>query len=334
MRIVIDKRETEILNKTNESLLRIPEESIRNIEIVSEDLPIGDILIQTKDKTTILVIERKSFSDLLASIKDGRYEEQSHRLLHTTGVPPHSIIYLLEGMFSTIHQPAQKKLIYSAMTSLSYFKGFSIMRTSSTHETGEWLVALTEKLYRDLERKKSPYYVSVPYLNSFRQFRRMSDEAERSVASDQLSGVQRRKDALPENVLVPSGHSATVNLLTIAPGATVCDLRPGAKSTDVDVVEKEPILPGPVETNYCNFVKKVKKENVNPENIGEIVLSQIPGISAVTAIAIMKKFSTFPKLMKGLQENPDCLQDITTESNGKSRKISKSCIENIKKYFI
>jgi ERCC4-type nuclease len=287
MRIVIDKRETEIFNKTNESLLRIPEESIRNIDIISEDLPIGDILIQSNDKTTILVIERKSFSDLLASIKDGRYEEQSHRLLHTTGVPPHSIIYLLEGMFSTIHQPAQKKLIYSAMTSLSYFKGFSIMRTSSTHETGEWLVALTEKLYRDLERKKSPYYASVPYLNSF------------------------RRNALPENIITPSDQS-----------------------TDLDVVEKEPTILGPVETNYCNFVKKVKKENVTPENIGEIVLSQIPGISSVTAIAIMKKFSTFPKLMKALQENPNCLDDITTESNGKTRKISKSCIENIKKYFI
>ena len=152
------------------------------------------------------------------------------------------------------------------------------MRTSSTHETGDWLVALTEKLCRDLERQKSPYYVSVPYLNSF------------------------RRNALPENVFTPS--------------------------------DQEPILPGPVETNYCNFVKKVKKENVTPENIGEIVLSQIPGISAVTAIAIMKKFSTFPKLMSALQETPDCLDDITTESKGKSRKINKSCIENIKKYFI
>ena len=278
MRIVIDKREGDLFTKTQESLHRIPEETMLKIDIVSEDLPIGDILIQTKDNVTLLVIERKTFPDLLASIKDGRYEEQSHRLLHTTGVPPHSIIYLLEGMFSTIHQPAQKKLIYSAMTSLNYIKGFSIMRTYSTHETGEWIVSLTEKLHRETERGKTPYYLSVPYLNSF------------------------RRNALPENVFTPS--------------------------------DQEPILPGPVETNYCNFVKKVKKENVTPENIGEIVLSQIPGISSVTAIAIMKKFSTFPKLMSALQENPNCLDDVTTESNGKIRKISKSCIENIKKYFI
>lgn len=275
MRIVIDKREVEILNKTNEALVRASlEKSPIGIEIVSEDLPIGDILIQSNDKTTILVIERKSFSDLLASIKDGRYEEQSHRLLHTTGVPPHSIIYLLEGMFSNVPNPSQKKLIYSAMTSLNYFKGFSVMRTSSTYETGDWLVALTEKMGRSLENAKPPYYATTPYLNSF------------------------RRNALPENVMTPLDT----------------EIKP--------------------ETNYCNFVKKVKKENVTPENIGEIVLSQIPGISAVTAIAIMKRFSTFPKLMSEIQANPNCLDDITTENNGKSRKISKSCIENIKKYFI
>jgi ERCC4-type nuclease len=282
MRIVIDKREGDLFKKTYEALLRVPEETMLKIDIISEDLPIGDILIQTKDKTTLLVIERKTFPDLLASIKDGRYEEQSHRLLHTTGVPPHSIIYLLEGMFSSIHQPAQKKLIYSAMTSLNYIKGFSIMRTYSVHETGEWIVSLTEKLHRETERGKTPYYLSVPYLNSF------------------------RRNALPENVLTPSEQPTE-----------------GGKE---QVVENG--------INYCNFVKKVKKENVTPENIGEIVLSQIPGISSVTAIAIMKKFSTFPKLMSALQENPNCLDDVTTENNGKIRKINKSCIENIKKYFI
>ena len=297
MRIVIDKREIEIFNRTNEALVRASlEKSPIEIEIVSEDLPIGDILIQSKDKTTILVIERKSFSDLLASIKDGRYEEQSHRLLNTTGVPPHSIIYLLEGMFSNVPNPSQKKLIYSAMTSLNYFKGFSVMRTSSTYETGDWLIALTEKLGRSLENAKPPYYATTPYLNSFRQVPCVAKGLTTNSAGHRPDEFGR--NALPENVMTPLDT----------------EIKP--------------------ETNYCNFVKKVKKENVTPENIGEIVLSQIPGISAVTAIAIMKRFSTFPKLMSEIQANPNCLDDITTENNGKSRKISKSCIENIKKYFI
>ena len=92
-------------------------------------------------------------------------------------------------------------------------------------------------------------------------------------------------------------------------------------------IVREPLVP------YSNFVKKVKKENITPENIGEIVLSQIPGISAITATAIMKKFSTFPKLLASLQENPQCMDDIMLETAGKSRKISKSSVENIKKFF-
>jgi plasmid maintenance system antidote protein VapI len=90
-------------------------------------------------------------------------------------------------------------------------------------------------------------------------------------------------------------------------------------------------IPAP---NYCTVVKKVKKDNVTPENIGEIILCQIPGISAVTAIAIMKKFGTFPQLIKELQSNINCLDDIVCETKGKTRKIGKNCIENIKKYLV
>ena len=259
MRIVIDKREGEVIVRTNEALQRLNEEERNRIEIVLDDLHVGDILIQTDDKTNLLIIERKTFPDLLASIKDGRYTEQSHRLTNTSDVPKHNIIYLLEGMFSTV-QPQQKKIIYSCMTSIHYFKNFSVMRTSSVYETGEWLIATAEKIGRDL-----------------------------------ASGRVCR------NVLVPVE-------------ATSAEAPP------------EPV-------SYCNFVKKVKKENITPENIGEIVLSQIPGLSSVTAVAIMKKFSTFPQLMTILKQDPGCLDDITTESNGKVRKISKSSIENIKKFF-
>ena len=35
----------------------------------------------------------------------------------------------------------------------------------------------------------------------------------------------------------------------------------------------------PNEKTYTNVVHKVKKKNITPENIGEIILSQIPGIS-------------------------------------------------------
>jgi ERCC4-type nuclease len=322
MRIVIDKREQELINKTNEALTRLSlsEEAKNRIEVVVDNLPIGDILIQTADNVTLLIIERKTFSDLLASIKDGRYEEQSHRLLNTSELPPHSIIYLLEGMFSNV-QPSSKKLIYSTMTSLHFFKGFGLMRTSSVYETAEWLIILTEKMHRNLESGKQPYYETPPYVKSLSKFTSKKDDSITPSQDNELLSTEENTSSVDIAQQSDRRSSAcTTSKDDLGFTAPLVPVKPS----------KEPDIP----INYCNFVKKVKKDNITPENIGEIVLSQIPGISAITAIAIMKKFSRFPKLMNELKENPDCLNDITTDSNGKIRKISKSCIENIKKYFL
>ena len=57
--------------------------SFKNIIIKTETLSVGDIIICDDKETNIeekLIIERKSIADLLSSIKDGRYEEQSYRL--------------------------------------------------------------------------------------------------------------------------------------------------------------------------------------------------------------------------------------------------------------
>ena len=48
----------------------------------------------------------------------------------------------------------------------------------------------------------------------------------------------------------------------------------------------------------------------------------------------MKQYESFPDFLKNLQENPDCLDDVTYETNGKTRKISKSSIANIKIFLL
>ena len=303
MRIVIDTREHALYEKCQEILRK--QTFIFKIVLVQKELKIGDILIQTPDENDILLIERKSFADLLASIKDGRYEEQSHRLLNTSELPPHSIIYLLEGMFSQVYNPRDKQVIYSAMTTMNYFKGFSVYRVSSTQEAAEWLLFTVAKLEKELERGKSPYYYSGPFLNIFqiKQEKRgtlfLSDNASRN--NNYMDFIRPElKDQIIEN-----------NLL------------------------EQPVIETQQPANYCNFVKKVKKDNITPDNIGEIILCQIPGISSVTAITIMKQYGTFPKLIDALRENPQCLDGIACEStNGKTRKISKSSIENIRNFLL
>jgi hypothetical protein len=89
------------------------------------------------------------------------------------------------------------------------------------------------------------------------------------------------------------------------------------------------------EKDYVSVVKKVKKENITPDNIGEIMLCQIPGISSVTALAIMEKYKDIPNLIKELEANNDCLKDITsTNSKGQTRKINKTSVANIVKFLL
>jgi hypothetical protein len=81
-------------------------------------------------------------------------------------------------------------------------------------------------------------------------------------------------------------------------------------------------------------VKKVKKDNITTDNIGEIMLCQIPSISSTTALAILSQFKTLPNLIKAIQEDETCLNAIcTTDANGKNRKISKTAIASIIKFL-
>ena len=95
--------------------------------------------------------------------------------------------------------------------------------------------------------------------------------------------------------------------------------------------------PQPIrDSHYCDVfkIKKEKNGNITPGNIGEIMLCTIPGISSKTAIVIMKEFKTINGLIKSLEKDAHCLNSIYMETNGKKRKISSQCIENIRNYLL
>lgn len=154
MRVILDEREHALYEKCEAWLEQNPTPSI---QLSKKVLHLGDILIQTDDEKDMVLIERKSFADLLASIKDGRYEEQSYRLVHSSGFPLHSILYVVEGMFAQLKTAAEKRTIYSAMTSLYFFKGCSVYRTSAITETAEWLLLMADKIHRELGKGKMPH---------------------------------------------------------------------------------------------------------------------------------------------------------------------------------
>jgi len=155
--IVIDNREHNLYDKLTEYIRIDPKEGI---SMKTEVLPLGDILIQTNEGNVQVLIERKSLTDLLASIKDGRYEEQSYRLRHASGIPSHNIIYLIEGVFSTISLK-DKRTVLSAMTSIHFFKGFSILRSSSIAETAEMVYCMADKIQRSIAKGLRPAFFNM-----------------------------------------------------------------------------------------------------------------------------------------------------------------------------
>ena len=147
MKIIIDNREKKI----------IQELSKRETETFEcKPLDVGDIHICDEIDNIILIIERKTISDLLSSIKDGRYSEQSLRL-SSNCLHNHNIHYLIEGPI-TKNQNAE--LVYSTMCSLTYFKGFSILRSNSVNDTCDILIAFFKKIKKEIQKNKHCYYTN------------------------------------------------------------------------------------------------------------------------------------------------------------------------------
>lgn len=277
MLIKVDYRDAELHSKCA-AILASDVEKYSCIQLVKENIPLGDvIIIDEKTGKEKIIVERKSLTDLAASIRDGRYAEQSFRL-NECSMHNHTIYYAIEGDLRT-YKPfcnfnnnkgsVNKKSLLSAMVSISYFKGFSVHRTINIDETAEWIVQFAVKLHKE-----------GPALNSF------------YIAQAQ-----------------------TIAQTTVAQAQTT--------------VEGEPAYSDVCKNN------RIKKNNITPENIGAIMLSQIPNVSSTTASVIIEKFGDINSLIVALKESKTALDMISiTNKDGKSRKISKPSIANIYKFLI
>ena len=153
MKLYIDNREPkQIINLINSYNNNAKEQ----FEIIIKSLDLGDYLIENEDKTLIL-FERKSIADLEASIKDGRYSEQSYRL-NEYAIANHNIIYLIEGSIINYKNKYFVNSLYSSLLTLNYFKGFSVLNSINTIETAEIIYRFTNKLLR--EKSKNGYYIN------------------------------------------------------------------------------------------------------------------------------------------------------------------------------
>jgi crossover junction endonuclease MUS81 len=157
MKIEIDIRENALISE-------IESDPSFQYPIVKRQLDIGDLILYDDADNVKMVIERKTLSDLMSSIKDGRYAEQSLRL-NAFNLHNHNIIYMIEG--NVFHHKDSNTLL-SAMYSLCYYKGFSVWQSLNVKTSKDLVKKYMSKL--DKEKNKSSYYEgdtndNVDYIN-------------------------------------------------------------------------------------------------------------------------------------------------------------------------
>uniref|UniRef100_A0A6C0BS46 ERCC4 domain-containing protein n=1 Tax=viral metagenome TaxID=1070528 RepID=A0A6C0BS46_9ZZZZ len=156
MQIISDCRENSLLTQLHAQ----NEFYDLSLNITSKNLHLGDIIISDISENPIVIFERKTLYDLASSIKDGRFKEQSERLINSNSLNNHNICYLIEGSMNSYNEKKgrmEKRALWSALTDLNYFKGFSIFSTVDTRQTAEFILRYCDKLSREFKKGKLTY---------------------------------------------------------------------------------------------------------------------------------------------------------------------------------
>lgn len=237
MKLLVDNREPRGLKE----LLSIRLED--KVEFLN--LEIGDFQIIDNSKNVVLLVERKSYEDLICSIKDGRYSEQSYRL-NEYPLDNHKIYYLIEGEttnFINKSNQTEVKMLFSSIFSLSFLKEFSIIKSNGLLESGEFLIRFFEKI---------------------------------------------------ENLKISNNETK----------------------------------------DYTSVIKSSKKSNITKDNINEVMLMQIPGISSTVSNQLMNEYQSIFNLVNKLREDENCLNNFKIKTKNSERKISKTIISNVKEFLL
>jgi len=140
-KLVIDSREKKVIDN-------IVKLNLDYVEISS--IPLGDFIIKHGDDT-ILIIERKTMSDLVSSINDGRYKEQKIRLL--SNYPKGKIVYFFEGALNSGFKNNEKisNIINGALINTTFRDNIRVIHSDSVDKTCELLLHLFNKVKNNMK---------------------------------------------------------------------------------------------------------------------------------------------------------------------------------------
>ena len=86
---------------------------------------------------------------------------------------------------------------------------------------------------------------------------------------------------------------------------------------------------------YVDVMKQSKKSNITKENIGEIILCQIPSVSKSISKLILSRYKTIKNLIDEYEKDNTIFDDLKmADAKGKERKVNKTALTNIVTYLI
>jgi ERCC4-type nuclease len=163
-----EKKLIDLLNLANNSRLD-------KIKITTPNLKVGDIILKyqyiskTKEETHYkMIIERKSVSDLMSSIKDGRYKEQKMRIKSCqtqdlkNGIKC-QFFYLIEGNVNTVkfRKKQNSKGIYGSWISMLFRDDIKMIRTWDLEETSIFIMRLVDRVLKNAKELWSSCYIPI-----------------------------------------------------------------------------------------------------------------------------------------------------------------------------
>jgi len=279
------QKDTSLIIDTREKhLIEILKKRYTKLVFSVQQLDIGDIHVLYKG-ILVVVIERKTIADLIASIKDGRYREQKLRLKALLNINKGNIynqdnqnisnikkqyikpkiIYLIEGKISKNINKNRRGIsvstIWSVFSKLIMRDGFVVFRTRTLKESSIFINKITEK------------------------------------TSESFSHI----DELIKNKIQHTTQNENGEYIN------------NKDSDGSELKQNQDVL-------YVSSIKVKKKDNLTPGICYMRQLCQIPGISALTASKIMNIYPTLPSLLKAYFDldkhiKDGCNGDINVLSN-------------------
>jgi len=293
-----------------------------NIPYELKSLQLGDIIISfDKYPDKSIIIERKCVSDMLASIKDGRYKEQKIRLQAEKSQSSGNkiICYLIEGSSQDVRYPSEKKVFHGSLVSSIFRDEIPLIRSMSLIETLDIIIRMHDRMDKDITDffKPNVIPINIPIPISTEETNNINNVVDNNI-------VDNIVDNAIDNVMQSGGDTINTNTSTYT------------------AINNSTSINNNNENTYLNTIKKCKKENLTPKLWNQISLTNIPGISTNIAIKITEIYPTIKELFQAYN-NCDTdekrillISEIYLVDNGKTKRrigevVSKRILEYLYK---